>query len=78
MPGLRLGSHFRLSNTWRKGNTDEWGEEDMTEEELARFALVLKECERLRAMIAQEGETCLIAQSGRTQGASSTLPMMPR
>jgi len=40
----------------------------MTEEELARFALVLKECERLRTMIAQEGETCLIAQSGRTRG----------
>jgi hypothetical protein len=50
----------------------------MTEEELARFALVLKECERLRALIAQEEETCLIAQSGRTRGASSTLPMMRR
>jgi hypothetical protein len=36
-------------------------------EELARFALVLKERERLRAMIAQEEETCLIARSGRTQ-----------
>lgn len=49
----------------------------MTEEERARFALMLKECERLRAMIAQEGEACLIAQSCRTRKASSTLPMMP-
>ena len=37
----------------------------MTEEEECRFALVLKECERLRAVKAQEGGTCLIAQSGR-------------
>ena len=50
----------------------------MTEEELARFALVLEECERLRAMIAHEAKTCLIEQSGRTRGASSTLPKMPR
>jgi hypothetical protein len=47
-------------------------------EELARFALVLKERERLRAMIAQEEETCLIARSGRTQWTSSALPMLPR
>ena len=50
----------------------------MTEEELARFALVLEECERIRAMIAEEGETYPIAQSGRTRGASSALPKMPR
>jgi hypothetical protein len=50
----------------------------MTEEKLASFALVLNECERLHAMIALEGEACLIAQSGRTRRASSTPPMMPR
>ena len=37
-------------------------------EEFSRFAQVLNECKRLRAMIEQEGGTCLIAQSGRTRG----------
>ena len=36
----------------------------MTEEELTRFALVLKECERIRAMIAQEGEAAAGADGG--------------
>jgi hypothetical protein len=38
----------------------------MTEEEQMRFALVLKECERICAMIAQEEEERRIAGSERT------------
>ena len=33
----------------------------MTEEELARFALVLEECERLRAMIAEDEKSAALA-----------------
>jgi hypothetical protein len=43
VPGLRLGSHSHLANTWRRDITNAWGEEGMTEEELARFTLVSKE-----------------------------------
>jgi len=48
VPGLRVGSPSHLANTWRRDITDGWGE-GMTEEELAMYALVLKECERIRA-----------------------------
>lgn len=37
----------------------------MTEEELARFALQLREAERIRAMIAEEAEALA---SGKTDG----------
>ena len=34
---------------------DSWNQHDgMTDEEIDRFALVLKECERIRALIARE------------------------
>jgi len=36
----------------------------MTEKELARFALVLKECERIRAMIAKEAASANAASDG--------------
>ncbi len=39
----------------------------MTEEEITRFALVLKECERLRAMMAEE--------AALSTGGSEGMPM---
>jgi hypothetical protein len=53
VPGLRLGSPSHLAEAWRRDITDAWGE-GMTEEETTRFALVLKECERISAMIAKD------------------------
>ncbi len=43
----------------------------MTEGELARFALVLKECERIRAMIAEDEEDAAPAND-----ASGGIPMV--
>jgi hypothetical protein len=34
------------------------GADGMTDEEIERFALVLKECERIRALIAREERPC--------------------
>ncbi len=62
MPGLRLGSPPHLVDTWRRDITDAWGE-GMTEEEHVRFALVLKECERICAMTAQDEAAALANDS---------------
>ena len=42
----------------------------MTEGELARFALVLEECERIRAMIAEDEE------AASANGASGEIPIV--
>jgi hypothetical protein len=39
----------------------------MTEEEAARFALVLRECERIRAMIAED-------EAARSSGGDDSIP----
>jgi hypothetical protein len=41
---------FLEPTRWQSGQ----GAETMTDEEIDRFALVLKECERIRALIARE------------------------
>jgi hypothetical protein len=40
----------------------------MTDEEVTRFAMVLKECERIRAMIAQE-------EDASSDGGSERMPI---
>ncbi len=42
----------------------------MTEEETARFALVLRECERIRAMIAED-------EAARSSGGDAGIPASP-
>ncbi len=42
----------------------------MTEEETARFALVLRECERIRAMIAED-------EAARSSGGDAGIPATP-
>ncbi len=68
MGSLRLGSPsiFCTNGLFRKYQR---AEDAMTEEEVARFALQLREAERIRALIASE-ETAL-AHGGKDEPPSS-------
>ncbi len=74
MPGLRLGSPSRpvpmkkprSGEACRRDVADARGD-GMTEEEVARFALQLREAERIRAMMAEEKEDTL-ANGGLAAG----------
>jgi hypothetical protein len=49
----------------------------MTEKELARFALVLKECERIRAMIAEDAASANDASDGIPIAAAPAEEQVP-
>ena len=76
MPGLRLRGPSHRVPPLRAIRQDQDGGEarshrreagDMTEEETARFALVLRECERIRAMIAED-------EAARSSGGDDSIP----